>query len=115
MCPAFGHATSRLGLQVTGGNYRWISTRIRYAGIDTSHFQGRGWNRGQTKLTNPTLARMGRQSRISDEEVFVENSRMNSGSRVAARLLQMGWSYKCKWCGIDDWRGQPLVLHLDHI
>ena len=40
---------------------------------------------------------------LSNAEVFVAN----------APLIALGWAYK--WCGIDDWRGEKLVLHLDHI
>src|SRR4051794_40283491 len=29
----------KLGLKPTGGNHRLISARIRYAGVDTSHFK----------------------------------------------------------------------------
>ena len=33
-----GELIRRLGLPATGGNYRHISTRIRQAGLDTTHF-----------------------------------------------------------------------------
>src|SRR5512132_320841 len=50
-----------LGLRATGGNYRMISARIRVAGLDTTHFRGQGWARGQTKASNPAVARVAKR------------------------------------------------------
>ena len=50
-----------------------------------------------------------------DEVVFVENAPLISGPALRKRLLAMGWEYRCLWCGISEWRGFRLVLHVDHI
>ena len=38
-----------------------------------------------------------------------------SGYKIVRRLLRLGWDYHCAECGINEWRGRPLRLHLDHI
>jgi 5-methylcytosine-specific restriction endonuclease McrA len=101
----------RLGLCPSGGNYRMISSRIRLAGISTEHFLGRGWSKGKTATSDRRI----RRTRYPDNEVFVENSPLLSGSKVAMRLLERGWQYKCRLCGLSEWRNKPITLHLDHI
>ena len=36
----------KLGLIPAGGNYDQIGDRIKFLGLDTAHFKGRGWNIG---------------------------------------------------------------------
>ena len=105
----------KLGLLDRGGPHRDVSARIRELGLDTNHFRGRGWCRGDTAATNASVARGAKQRSFTDEEVFIENSPIVTGSRLVRRLLAMGWQYRCTWCEISNWRGVPLVLHLDHI
>lgn len=31
------------------------------------------------------------------------------------RLLRLGWNCVCSVCGIAEWQGRPLTLHVDHI
>ena len=52
--------------------------------------------------------------RLSDEQVFIENSPLYFGRSLLPRLMDLGWPYACAWCGISEWQGKPLVLHLDH-
>lgn len=33
---------------------------------------------------------------------------------MARRLMALGRVYACEWCGLDEWRGLRLVLHVDH-
>jgi hypothetical protein len=105
----------RLGLSATGGNYRHIAARIRQAGLDIGHLRGRGWARGETKTSHASVDRISKRKAFSNEAVFVENGPFLGGPKIVPRLLAMGWLYRCAWCEIVDWRGQRLVLHLDHI
>jgi hypothetical protein len=105
----------RLGLRATGGNYRMIATRLRLLGISMDHFKGQGWAKGETAVTNPTIARLTAQKAIPDEEVFVENSPVMYGQRVIKRMLKMGWKYECAKCGLSEWRERPVSLQLDHL
>lgn len=98
----------KLGLDhKAGGNYRYINATIRAMGLSTSHFLGAAWARGR---------RIGPAPRVPDEAIFVENcAHAISGARVKQRLLRQGRAYVCESCGISEWQGQPLTLHLDHI
>jgi hypothetical protein len=91
----------KLGLRPTGGNYRMISSRMRMLEIDSSHFKGSLWAKGETALTNPSIAMMTRHVARSNEEVFVENSPETCGSRLVRRLKRLGWEYRCDNCGIS--------------
>ena len=104
-----------LGIRTEGRPSYELRARIQSEGLDTSHFRGRGWARGETKHTSPTLAKLAMKQRRPDSEVFVENSPETCGPRIVRRLLEMGWEYACRECEIRDWRGMPLALHLDHI
>ncbi len=104
-----------LGLRPTGGNYRFFNSRLRLLGIGTDHFVGQGWANGHTKFDHPALAQMAFRIGRPDEEVFVENSPETCGQRLTKRLLRRGWRYACEICGISEWQGKPLNLHLDHI
>jgi hypothetical protein len=105
----------KLGLPRYGGTYRVLVKRIAELGIDTSHLRGHGWARGETKESHPAVARVAAKLALADADVFVENSPFYGGKPLTPRLLRLGWKYECKWCGLSEWRGQPLVLHLDHI
>jgi len=96
-------------------DYRHVNARIRQAGLDIAHFRGQGWARGESKDTHPSLKSASRRKTIIDADLFAENSSIYKGQRLMRRLLELGWEYRCAWCGIDEWRGQRLVLHLDHI
>lgn len=105
----------KLALPQEGRPHRELTRRIGELGIDTSHFRGQGWARGESKDTHPSLARASRRKTITDEELFHESSSSCKGARILRRLLELGWEYRCAWCGISEWRGQRIVLHLDHI
>ncbi|MFN3431344.1 MAG: HNH endonuclease signature motif containing protein, partial [Candidatus Sericytochromatia bacterium] len=98
----------QLGLNdKAGGNYRYLWTKIRGYGLSTHHFTGQGWAKGSQKMFKP---------RQPDEEIFIANCpNVLNGPRLKRRLLQMGWTDCCHRCGISDWQGKPLTLHLDHI
>ncbi len=106
---------ARLGLPLEGGCHRAMAARLRELEIDTGHFQGRGWSRGHTRATHPSVDRVARKGSFPDEAVFVENGPALNGPAIVKRLLAKGWVHCCATCGISSWRDQPLVLHLDHI
>lgn len=101
----------KLDLKLTGGNYRNISSWIRFHKIPIQHFTGSAWNKGKTVETDSRIARIG----YTDEEVFTTNAPSIGGPKLKKRLIRLGWEYACKRCGIKDWRGEPITLHLDHI
>ncbi len=106
---------SALGLETKGRWHHELGRRIAELELDTRHFQGRGWSRGQTKVTDASVAAIAAKNGFPNDIVFVENSPLYMGRPSIRRLLELGWTYACSWCGVVEWRGQPLVLHLDHI
>lgn len=99
-----------------GRSHRELTQRIKILEIDTSHLRGAGWARGETMATHPSLLAISQKTRSPDSVLFSENAHgTNIGRRLVRRLLEEGWEYRCKICGITDWLGTPLVLHLDHV
>jgi hypothetical protein len=95
----------RLGYTPNGGVHRMLVARIRRLNLDTSHFTGMGWARGRRLH--------GRTTPLS--EVLVQGS-THSSSTLRRRLVAEGvLAARCAKCGMSEWRGQPLPLHLDHI
>lgn len=104
-----------LGRPTAGRPHAELRGQIRDLGIDTSHFRGEGWARGETKQTHPSIRLVSEKAAFSDDQVFIENGPFLSGNKLVRRLLALGWPYRCAWCGLDEWRGSRLVLQLDHI
>jgi hypothetical protein len=114
-CRSIAQVLRRLGLPEQGRPHRELTARIQQLGLDTSHFRGQGWSRTETVVTHPSVAAGAKRRSFSNDQVFVENSPIIASGSIRRRLLALGWPYRCAWCEISDWRGQPLVLHLDHI
>jgi hypothetical protein len=107
---------AKLNRPVDGRPHRDLARRIRDLALDTSHFRGRAWSRGETKQTNAAIAAHSKAQSLPDGVIFVENCHASiNGRGLTKRLIAMGWQYACAWCGAVDWRGQRLVLHVDHI
>lgn len=100
-------AIRRIGRSPTGGNLSHVKWHIARLGLDTSHFLGQGWSRGRTLEFVPRLAL---------DEILVKNSPYTNIGKLRQRLIRAGLKpARCEDCGLDEWRGQPLPLHLDHI
>ena len=109
------HVLVLLGLPEAGGSQRSMKRRLQALAIDTTHFRGQGWSRGETGKTHPSVERGVRKRTRPDSEVFVENAPPTNGSSLVKRLLARDVVYVCAICGINEWQGKRLVLHLDHI
>jgi hypothetical protein len=92
-----------------------LTKRVLDLDLDTEHFRGTAWSRGETASSNASVARTTKRITYADDIVFSERSPIVNGPRLVRRLLAMGWTYECAWCGLSEWRGERLVLHLDHI
>lgn len=101
---------ARLGLSKQGGGaYATLNRRIKALELDTSHFTGQGWRRGQTSWPNRRMRPL--------EELLVESSPVTCIHRLKRRLIREGLlETRCQICGLgDEWNYQPLVLRFDHI
>lgn len=97
-----------LGLRPVGGNYKSIKTHIERLNLDVSHFTGQAWSAGKKF----PVGSKGRPL----EEILVVNSPHGSTYNLKRRLLAEGILVnKCATCGLADWLGNPISLHMDHI
>jgi predicted RNA-binding Zn-ribbon protein involved in translation (DUF1610 family) len=96
-----------LGIPQTGGAHAHISRRLKHFGVDTSHFLGQAHGRGGRSPT-----------RLTAEQLLVvlpPGSRRSKPHLLRRILVEVGVPYACAECGIQDWNGKPLILHVDHI
>lgn len=101
-----------LGLRVGGGAHVAMRQRIEALGLDTSHFLGQGWNKGDH---SGHLARVAPKRPL--EEVLVRDSDYHCTNSLKRRLLRLGLlENKCYECHAPpEWRGKPLAHRLDHV
>ncbi len=97
----------KLNLRPAGGNYDIVKRKIKELGLDTSHFKGQGWLKGQK---SPFI----RQRTL--EEILVEESTYVSTTHLRQRLLAEGiFEHCCLSCGLAEWLERPIPLEIDHI
>ena len=95
---------SKLNIVAAGGNYQTTNKRIKKLNIDTSHFTGRAWNKGQT---------IGPKRDIKE---YLSNEFPILSRKLKNRLIKEGLKeHKCECCGIIEWNGKPTPIELDHI
>ena len=101
---------AHLGLSKQGGGaYATLKRRIKALGIDTGHFTGQGWRKGQPSWPNRLMRPL--------EELLVADSPVTCIHRLKRRLIREGLlETRCQICGLgSEWNSQPLVLRFDHI
>lgn len=112
---SYAQVLARLGLPVNGRPVVVLSQHVRGLEIDTTHFTGSAWNRGQTAATHPSVQRGREKLAFPADRVFVPNSAYTNSAGVVRRLRAMGKTYACDGCGVSSWRGRDLTLHLEHV
>ena len=96
---------SKIGVKEAGGNYKVAKDKIKRLNLDTSHFTGMGWLKGQThKHTTKPI------------EYYLTEDSYHQSYKLKLRLISEGIkNHRCECCGITEWRGQPTPIELDHI
>lgn len=90
----------------SGATRTWFQRKIEKFNIDTTHFLGQGHLKG--KINTYVKA-------TPLEQVLV-NDRLTNSNHLKIRLIKENLlPYHCKECGISEWQGVKLSLHLDHI
>ena len=98
----------KLNLIASGGNYSTIDRNIKRLNLDTSHFTGQGWNKGDKY--RPI------QEKRKLDEILVKNSTWVNTYHLKKRLLDENVKeHKCELCGATEWLGKPIALELHHI
>lgn len=100
-----------LGLKLVGGNFRYIGDKISTLGIDSSHFQ-QTWNKGLRKETCKRVEDLAKAQREPDDVVLIANRHVSS--RMLRERLIKYKPYVCSICGIFEWLGKDITLHVDH-
>src|ERR1700730_15859956 len=104
---SIGSVLHQLGCGVSGTNYRRVHNMVKDLQLDTSHWLGTAYLRGKQHSWTPS---------IPLSEILVERSTYTDRMRLKRRLVAGGLlRYECALCAISEWRGQILVLQLDHV
>lgn len=100
---SYSDCLRELGLTTKGGSSQDIlKERISKLECSTEHF-------GNISTKSPTAL-------YSINEILVKDSSYANIASLKKRILDNKLlEYKCQECGISDWNGKPLSLHLDHI
>ena len=86
------------------GSQTHISKTILEFNIDTSHFKGKGWNKGGVSTT------------VKPIEDYLNNKIKISSSKLRKRIiLEKLKEHRCEICKLTEWMGNPIPLELDHI
>ncbi len=93
-----------LGVAPYGGNYEALKKAISYFNLDTSHFTGQCWNKGEAFGPKQPPKR------------FPNNELKITSFKLKNRLLSEGiLKPLCSSCKGSEWLNQPIPLGLDHI
>lgn len=97
----------KLGLKEAGGNYAQVKKYLSVYKIDTSHFKGRGWNKGIKMPFSP---------KVPLEKILAKNSNYQS-YKLKNRLIRKGLKKQmCELCGWSKMSPDGRIpLELDHI
>jgi hypothetical protein len=97
-------ALIKLNLKAAGGNYQCFHKRIKELNISIDHFTDpKVWNKGKKFGPKRSL------------EHYLNGVPIQS-HKLKLRLISEGIKeHKCEECGINEWRGQPTPIELDHI
>jgi hypothetical protein len=95
---------TKLDIKPCGGNYSTIKKHIKEFSIDTSHFTGQKWNKGQTSGPKRPI------------EEYLNNNFPIHSHKLRLRLLKEKFFLPvCSSCNTSLWKGKPIPLELHHI
>jgi 5-methylcytosine-specific restriction endonuclease McrA len=104
---SYADALRRLGSPPSGSANRRVREDVRRLGLDTSHFVGQRWAKGQK---NPA-----KRTRKPLSELLIAGRDVKTAS-LRRRLIDEGvLEPSCSRCGRDTWEDRPIPLELDHI
>jgi Zn finger protein HypA/HybF involved in hydrogenase expression len=96
----------KLNIKIAGGNYSTLKERFKDWDIDTSHFRGKGWNKG---LKHKPV------HLIPLDEILTKDSKYQS-YKLKARLIKEGYKkHQCEKCLQTEWLSKPIPIELHHI
>ena len=106
-CTSVAGVLRFLDVAATGWNYRRVHRQVARDRLDTSHWLGQGYLKGQSHAFSKSTPL---------SEILVEHSTYSNAVHLKRRLVSASLLRPaCYECGIAEWRGRKLALHLDHI
>lgn len=110
---SYAEVLGKMGLSVSGNNYRKLKNRIKKYNVDTSHFTGQKWH-NSPNIDKTTY--VGTRETWSLEQVFCKDSKVTQKVLRGYVKRHNVIPYKCAKCDNDGhWNGEELPLELDHI
>lgn len=97
---------AKIGLVEAGGNYSITKRQIERLKLNTTHFSGRRWRRGNSVPPVPPKP----ISEILQKGTNYQSYKLKK--KLFAEKLKLA---KCEKCGSIEWLGVPIPLELDHI
>lgn len=82
-----------LGLRPAGGSFNNMKRILQRLNVDTSHWTGQGWNKGQQ---------------------LKDWSEYNRGTHLKSHLVRER-GHCCECCKLELWLGSPIYLEVHHI
>jgi Zn finger protein HypA/HybF involved in hydrogenase expression len=105
----------KMGYKISGGAFRFFRQKAKQYNIDYSHFVGQSWSRGLSRESNKAVDQVAVGLEKPWKEVFCKNSTYNHNQYLIKKLLRAGKRiYQCEKCGLTEWQGEKLVLHMHH-
>ena len=96
----------KIGTKPSTGSQSYLKSVAVKLGISSAHFLGQGYSKGK-KYPN---------RQVPLDRYLRKNGLPISSHSLKNRLIDKGLKRaKCEECGRVKWRGEPLVLELDHV
>lgn len=97
-------ALIKLGVAPYGGNYATFKRAVKEFDINTSHFTGKGSNKG----VRPNNYK-------KTEDYLCKGGPVIISDKLRRRLLRDGFfEHRCSICSNTQWSGNPIPLELHH-
>lgn len=106
-CASRAEVIRALGFRPSSTTYRLLREAITEEGISAGAFESP--HQAMRRSSTPRY-------RTSLEDILVRGSTYTNAATLKRRLLDDGLlDPHCAVCGIDDWCGRAITLHLDHV
>lgn len=108
----YSEVIKKLGLKQGGGTQTHIKKIILFFEIDTSHFYSKqNKNIVSTNKKTPDRILVDRSNDCVDKIQY-----RSKPYQLKRAMIESGVEYLCAMCGQDDnWKGNKLILDIDHI
>lgn len=106
--PSFAAIARKLGLTIFGSTYSTLKSTARELNLPEIERNGGAWSKGKKVTCNPPKPLI---------QYLTPNTKVGSSFLKQRLFKENVFEKKCynPECGISEWLGKPVPLHLDHI